>query len=154
MAWADRVASLREERPAGVLEAVRFYVDAEAHRRRLRRNVQLAQQPDEVRVPLLVEDDEAGVNLVGTVRGVDANGVRVPAHVVVLFEDGEIVVAGAGDEIGGNVTRDSGSDDGDLHGRSRASRKKNAGNRARRFHGWLRDGHLDMFSVCLTFVNP
>src|SRR5512140_1182578 len=111
---AHRVATTRKERTIGVLEAVGLDVHAEAHRRWLGRDAEAAEQLGEVRVALLVEYDEARVDVVSAVCRLDAHRVGVASDVVVLLEDGEIVVARQ--KVGGDVARDPRSDDRDLHG--------------------------------------
>ena len=59
----------------------RVVADREAHVRRLAGDAEPVQQPLEVRVVAVVEDDEAGVDPVRLVRRVDAHGVRVAARV-------------------------------------------------------------------------
>ena len=55
------------------------------------RDPQALEQPLEVRVVAVVEDDEAGVDLVRLVRRVDADRVRVAARVAVRLEHGDVV---------------------------------------------------------------
>ena len=65
--WVDRVCGAREEAEGtgGPLETTVAVGDAEAHRRRLGRYRQLVEEPLEMRVVAVVEDDEAGVDAPG-----------------------------------------------------------------------------------------
>ena len=61
--------------------------------RRLRRDAELGEQPREVGVVAVVHHDEAGVDVMGLVRGVDADRVRVPARVGAGLVDDDLVLA-------------------------------------------------------------
>ena len=94
----DQMRALGEQavrRAAVVLEVAAPVADAEAHRRGLRGDAEAAQQPLEVRVVAVVEDDEAGVDVVGLVRRVDPDGVGVAAGVAGGLEHGDLVLATA-----------------------------------------------------------
>jgi hypothetical protein len=78
-------------RAAVVLEVAAPVADAEAHRRRLSGDVQAREQALEGWVVAIVEDDEAGVDVVGLVRGVDTDRVRVTPGAAVGFEHGHLV---------------------------------------------------------------
>ena len=80
------------ERSRAVLQAAVVAVDAEAHRRRLRRHAELAHQLDEVRIGVIVEDDEAGVDGMADAIQLDVDGVSVAADIVVRFEERDVVV--------------------------------------------------------------
>ena len=66
-------------RGARVLEVAGFVGDREAHVRRLPAHADAVEEALEARVVAVVEDDEAGVDPVGRVGGVDPDGVDVAA---------------------------------------------------------------------------
>ena len=67
---------------------------AEAHIAIPRRDVQLLEQADEVRIGSIVEDHEARIGGVLAPERLERDGVRVPAHVVVGLENVDVVVGG------------------------------------------------------------
>ena len=119
----------RGEEPVGrsarVLEAAGGVAHAEAHLRGLRGHAEPREEPLEGRVVAVVEDDEAGVHVVGLVGGVHADRVRVAARLAARLEHRDLVVL-AVEQVGGNETRDPGADDGDPHGSSPVRRSHSA----------------------------
>ena len=97
MRWKDGRARLRAageqavRRGAAVLEAVPV-ADGEAHARRLGGHADGRQQSPEVRVGAVVEDDEAGVDVVRLVGRVHPDRIGVAAGVVVRLEERDVVV--------------------------------------------------------------
>ena len=78
-------------RRTAVLEIPHPVADAETHRRSLRADAEPLEQPLEVRIVAVIEDDEPGVDLMRLVRGVDADRVRVPARVVIRLEHRDVM---------------------------------------------------------------
>ena len=113
---AEQVGGAGEEaaRRARVLEAAAPVGDREAHVRGLAGDPELVQQPFEVGVVAVVEDDEAGVDPVGLVLAVDLGPCcEWPPTAVARLVDDELVLAVQ--PVGGDEPRDAGSDDRDLH---------------------------------------
>ena len=87
----------RVEVGAPVLHAGELAAHREAHLARLAGHVEALEEPDEVRVVAVVEDDEPGVDGV-VARGavgagdLDVDGVGVAAHPGARLEDGHVVV--------------------------------------------------------------
>ena len=109
--WAGRA-----KRPQGVPEYSKPAApvgDREAHVRGLAGDPELLQQRFEVGVVAVVEDDEAGVDRVRPVLGLDPDRVRVPAEPPRRLVDDDLVLAVQ--LVGGHQAGDSGSDDRDLH---------------------------------------
>ena len=119
MPGAQEVAALAEEEveaAAVVFEVGGDVLDAEGHFGLLRGDVEFLEEADEVRIGGVVEDHEAGVDGDGAPGFVDGDGVGVAAGVVVLLEEGEVVMRMK--EMGGSEPGDAGADDGDFgHGR-------------------------------------
>ena len=104
----------RERRAAArVLEVVPFAGDREAHLRRLRADTELAEEADEVRVGVLVVDDEAGVEPERPARDHVLDRVRVSAGAVVALEQLDVVALR--ERVRGSQTRDSRADHCELH---------------------------------------
>jgi hypothetical protein len=107
-----RVRALGEQavrRGTVVLEVAGPVADPEAHLRRLRGDRERRQQPLEARVVAVVEDDEAGVDVVGRIGLVDPYRVAVAARVRVGLEHREVVLASQ--QVGDDQARDPGPDD-------------------------------------------
>ena len=82
----------RERRTAArVLEVVPVACDGEAHLRGLRAHAELAEEAYEVRVGVLVVDDEAGLEPKGPARGDVLDRVRVATGAVVTLEQLDLV---------------------------------------------------------------
>ena len=111
----SEVGGAGEEAPrrAGVLEAAAAVGDREAHVGGLARDPELLQQRFEVGVVAVVEDDEAGVDPVGPVLGLDRHRVGVAADPLARLVDDDLVLGGQ--LVGGHQARDTGSDDRDPH---------------------------------------
>ena len=74
---------------------------------------QLVEQRAEDWVVALVEDNEAGVDVVGHTIEVDRDGVGVSAGASVRFEDDDVVVRR--EDVRTREARDTGPDEGDTH---------------------------------------
>ncbi len=87
---------------------------AEAHLGRLRGDAETVEQPDEVRIRALVEDDEAGVDCVDAAEALDAMRVRVAAERSRRLRTPSRRARGRASAA---LTRpgDPGADDGDAH---------------------------------------
>ncbi len=120
-ARAGDVARLAEQaaRRAAVLEVVVLALDREAHVRRLARDAEAVEQARERRVVAVVHHDEAGVDVMRLVRGIDADRVRVPAGVGVRLVDDDLVLAVQ--QVRGDEPRHAGADDRDPHAAARLS---------------------------------
>ncbi len=121
---SQQVAPLREqrvERRAVVLEPGDLVAHREAHAACLRRDAELVEQRDEVRVGAVVEDDEAGVHVPGPAVHLDCVRVRVAADVVARLEHRDVVLTV--EFAGRDVARDAGTDDRNLHGCLRRPRR-------------------------------
>ena len=84
----------RQLRPWAYLHGIKDYVDMAVHLESVPEacavvnfSPVLLEQLDEVRVGLVVEDDEAGINSDAPVRFVNVDRVGVTAYVVVSFEN-------------------------------------------------------------------
>src|SRR5581483_5291499 len=99
------------ERPAaGPLEPAVPARDRERHLRVLRADVELAEEPGQIRVVRLVVDDEAGVEAEAAVL----DRVDVAARTRVGLEDLHVVCAG--EQVRGTEAGDARSDDRNPHG--------------------------------------
>ena len=91
----DDVAAAREQpvgRGAVVLE-VGPVTDAEAHAEGWVGTPSSSSRRSKLRVVAVVEDDEAGVDVVGAVLAFDVHRVRVPARLLGGLEDDDVVLA-------------------------------------------------------------
>ena len=112
----QQVAALGEqavERGAVVLQAARLIAHRETHAAFLRGDAEFREQRDEVRVGAVVEDDEAGVDLVAAAGLLNAVRVGVAADVAGRFVYGNVVFAVQ--PVRDDIARDAAADDGDLH---------------------------------------
>ena len=91
----------------------RTVADREAHFGGLRRDAESRQHPLEVRVGPVVQNDEAGVDVVCRVSRVHTDRVGVPAGVVVRLEESDLVVLMK--DVGADQAGDAGPHDGDPH---------------------------------------
>ena len=82
------------ERAGSPAEAAAAVGDREAHVRGLARHPQLVQQRFEARVVAIVEDDEAGVDPVGPVLGLDRDRLGVATDPVARLVDDDVVLGG------------------------------------------------------------
>ena len=101
---AARCARVLEVAPVG---------DREAHVGGLAGDTELVEQPFEVGVVAVVEDDEAGVDPVAAALALDLDRVRVAAGAGTGLIDDQLVLGVQ--QMGGDEPRDAGSDDRDLH---------------------------------------
>ena len=110
----------------------------------MRRHAELAQQLHEVRIRAVVEDDEAGVDLLHLAVELDAVRVGVAADVAggLVHRDVVRAVQAVRDHVAG----DAGADDGDLHARAPRAR----GWASRIAAGTSRTSHTTR-SVCSSF---
>ena len=112
----EKVRPLGEQairRRAAVLEVPDPVAHAEAHRRSLHIDSQAVEQPLEVGVVAVIEDDEPSVDLMGLVGGVDADRVRVPARVGICLEHSDVVRSVQ--QMGHDEARDTGTHHSDSH---------------------------------------
>src|SRR5450755_373347 len=125
------MAAIREqavERGRAVLELA--VGDAEAHVTWLRRDSELGQQPLEVGVVPVVQDDEARVDVKAAGLGLNGDGVGVPADPIRRLEHRDLVLSV--EQMGGDQAGYAGADDCDLHG---AVSLMSRSDRARRWAG-------------------
>ena len=99
---------------------------------------------DEVRIGAVVEDDEAGVDLLHLAVELDAVRVGVAADVAAGLVHGDVVRAVQA--VRGHVAGDAGADDGDLHARAPRARRWSS----RAVAGTSRRSHT-MRSACSSF---
>ena len=107
------------ETATAVFDPARPTAHAKRHLARLRRDTELLEQRRELWVVLMVEDDEAGVEVDRGFPILDHDGVRVPPEIVVLLEQRDLVSAvklPRDDE-----TSHSATDDGNPHPRLRST---------------------------------
>ncbi len=112
----DQMRALGEQAVGGgarVLEVPADIAHAEAHARRLPGDAEVLQQPLEVRVVAVIEDDETGVHVQRLVCSVDPHGVGVAAGVLARLEDRDLVMLV--EQIGDHQTGDACADDCDPH---------------------------------------
>ena len=104
----------RERRAAArVLEVVPVAGDREAHLRRLRAHAELAEEADEVRVGVLVVNDEAGVERQRPSGDHVLDRVRVAPGATVALEQLDLVALR--ERVGRSQARDARADHCDLH---------------------------------------
>ena len=106
-----QVAPLREQRVqrcAVVLQVAALVAHREAHRAVVRRHAELAEQLHEVRVRAMVEDDEAGVDVLHLAVELDAVRVRVAADVAggLVHRDVVRAVQAVRDHVAGDAGAD------------------------------------------------
>ena len=77
---------------AVVLQARLLATCGEAHVAIIPGDIELAQEAGEAWIGVLVEDDEARIDGVGSRGGLDVNGVCVPADPIGRLEHGDLVV--------------------------------------------------------------
>jgi hypothetical protein len=113
---SQQVAALGEEcvrAVTAVFEIRGLVPHTETHVAGLCFDTQICHQPGEVGIGPGVVDNEAGIDIDRSGRVLDRNGVGVPAHVIACFEDRQLMLIGQ--QIGGDHTRNSSTDDGDTH---------------------------------------
>ncbi len=113
---SQEVAPLREQRiqaGAVVFQAARLVTHREAHAALLGGDAKFREQPDEIRVGAVVEDDESCVHLPAPAGLLDGVCVRVAAEVARRLVERDVVLAVQ--SVRGDVAGDATADDCDLH---------------------------------------
>lgn len=113
---AKAVAALGEKvvkAGAAVFEAGRPMLNAEGHVGFFHRGLYGIEQPAEVGVGFVVEDHKAGVDIYWSARFVDGHRVGMAADIIILFEEGERVMAMQ--KMATAHAGDTGPDDGGVH---------------------------------------
>ena len=117
VADVHEIAPLAEKQvqaAAVVFESARRVLHAEGHLGRLRRHAEFAEEPREIRIRDVIEHHEARVDRHDAACFVHGDGVGVPARVVVLLEERDVVARV--EKMRAAEAGDSGPDDGErLH---------------------------------------